>query len=396
MKAVFIGDAHFGSGYAYGKIDSATGLNTRLLDYEKTLSNIIDFIINNKIEVCVFLGDIFETKYPTPQQLMVFYRQLMRLSLANITTYLISGNHDYTKARFIYTSLDPLKQLNIPNIHIYTDIDLVQFTDSHNETINLLLMPYRNRQCYDKHTNEEAIAEMTKEIQSAKGKAKEGSPIILLGHMMMSGTIPADAGEYLLNELVLPFDMFEGIDAVINGHIHRCSILKENPVFIYSGSMECKDFGEREHQKAFILYDSSKTGIDAFTFKAIKTRKFINIEIDYSSNFPEDPMKEVIAEIDKNDVKDAVVKVGIRVPEKELSIIDIELIRKKLYADGVSCLTDVSVVPVISKQFRSQKVQEAPDDISAFKHYITSQGGVEAEALDLGLQIIKAENNGAN
>ena len=393
MRVVIIGDIHLGAGYSFGKPDPDTGINSRLLDYEKTLSNIISYTINKKFELCIMLGDIFETRNPSPQQIVVFYKQLKRLSDAGVTTYVISGNHDYIKTRKITSSLDPLKEIHIPRVSVFTDIDLVQFYDSNNEVLNVLLMPYRNRQSYDKQSNEEAVIEMAKEVYLAKSKATTG-PILLCGHMMMEGTIPADAGEYGINELVLPFEIFEGIDVVINGHIHRPSILKESPLFIYSGSMECKDFSEKEHQKCFLIYDTTQTGPNAVAFKGITTRKFIDFEVDYSANLPDDPMNEIMARIESVPIADAVVKMSVKVPETKVSLIDTAAIRAKFHDQNVNCISDISVSPVISKQLRNQKVNDAPDDISAFKHYVSSQTNVDDQVLALGLAIITAELEG--
>ncbi len=394
MKVVIIGDIHLGAGYSFGRPDPETGINSRLIDYNKTLSNIIDYTINKKYELCIMLGDIFETRNPSPQQIVVFYKQLKKLSDAGITTYVISGNHDYIKTRKITSSLDPLKEIHIPNVSVFTDIDLVTFKDSNNEVLNVLLMPYRNRQSYDKQSNEDALIEMTKEISAAKAKAIADSPILLCGHMMMEGTIPSDAGEYGINELILPFEIFEGIDVVINGHIHRPSILKESPLFIYSGSMECKDFSEKEHQKCFLVYDSKQSGVGSVKFKGIPTRRFIDFDIDYSSNMPEEPMQEILLRLENSAITEAVVKVGIRVPETKVSLIDTAAIRSKLHQLNVSCISDITVSPVISKQLRNQKVNEAPDDISAFKHYVSSQTNVDDGVLAMGLAIIAAELEG--
>lgn len=392
MKVVIIGDCHFGAGYSYGRPDPETGINSRLLEYEKTLSNIITYAIKNKIELVVFLGDIFETRNPTSQQSVCFYRQLKRLSNAGITIYILMGNHDMIKTRKINSTLDPIKEIHMSKVSVFTDIDLVHFVDSNNEHLNVLMMPYRNRQSYDKPTNEESLMEMANEINIAKGKAIVNCPILLCGHMMMESTISSDAGDFGLNELILPFDIFNGIDIVINGHIHRSSVLKELPVFVYSGSMETKDFSERDHQKCFLIYDTTKSGIEAITFKAISTKKFIDFAFDYSIDFPEDPMNKIIKEIYNETIKDSVVRFNVKVPETKLSFIDTNVIRNKLIELGAECISDVSVSPVISKQLRNQKVNDAVnDDVSAFKHYVLTQTNVDDNVLSLGLAVIATD-----
>lgn len=391
MKVAVIGDNHFGAGFNFGKPDLETGINSRLIDYEKTLENIITDIINAKIELVIFLGDIFETRHPTSQQMVSFYRQIIRLSTAKITTYIIMGNHDYQKTRKINSSLDPIKELNIPYINVFTDIELMTFTDSKNETINVLLFPYRNRQSYDTPSNDQALTMFWNEINTAKSKALKNCPIIACGHMMMEQTIGNDVGDYGSNELILPFEMFEGIDITINGHIHRPSILNKHPIFVYSGSMECKDFSEREHKKTYIIYDSNKTGLDSLIFNPINTRKFVDFELDYSRNFPENPMKNIFEQIDNEELKDSIIRFSIMVPETKVVAIDIAAIRSRFYDCEVSCISSITVSPVISKQLRNQKINEAPDDISAFKHYVSSQNNVDSSVLSIGLSIITAE-----
>lgn len=391
MKVLILGDVHIGAGLGFGKPDQVTGVNSRLTDYEKTLSSIITYAINKKIELFVMVGDIFETRNPPPGQMVIFYKQLKRLSDAGVTTYVMMGNHDYIKTRVITSSLDPLKEIHLPHVTVFTDIKLMQFKDSMGERLNVILMPYRNRQSYDKASNEDAVREMQMELFLEKQKMTPNIPSLLCGHMMMEGTIPSDAGEYGINELILPFEMFEGIDVVVNGHIHRASILQQNPLFIYSGSMECKDFSEKEHQKVFLVYDSLKTGIDAFSFKAIPTRKFVDFEIDYSTETPENPMESILEKITISDINDAVVRLSVRAPETKTNTMDQGTIRDKLYSAGANLVSSVSITPVISKQLRNQRVTEAPDDITAFRHYVTSQLGVEDGVLDLGLTIISAD-----
>ncbi len=191
--------------------------------------------------------------------------------------------------------------------------------------------------------------------------------------------------------------MFEGMDVVINGHIHRSSVLKSvegETTFIYSGSMECRDFSEKEHNKCFLVYDSTKKGLDSILFKRIPTRKFVDFEIDYSSNPPEKPTEEILEKIESSNIDDAVVRLSVRIPETKIALVDTAAIRTKFHQSNVSCISDVTVSPVISKQLRNQKVNEAPDDISAFKHYVSSQTNVDDNVLTLGLAILTAELEG--
>ena len=49
MRAVILGDTHFGVGYSIGKTDKHRRLNSRLLDFSKTFDYVIDHMVSNDI-----------------------------------------------------------------------------------------------------------------------------------------------------------------------------------------------------------------------------------------------------------------------------------------------------------------------------------------------------------
>lgn len=389
MKAVLIGDCHFGSSLAFGK-SNQFGINSRLDDYEQSFAKIIDYTLENKIRIVLFTGDIFEIRNPTPVQVSTFYRQLKRLYSADVECHILVGNHDQTFSRSLTSTLEPLVEISLPNVFIHSNVEmtLIRSKDT-DEAINVVFVPYRKRQFYDMDNNNEALKAMGDEIGLAISKADSAYPTIAVVHMMFEGTIPSDAGDYGLNELILPFNMFAGVDITIAGHIHRASILKKDPLFIYSGSMETKDFSEKDHKKVFLVYDSSKAINDSVSFYPIETRPFIDFEFDYGADDCDDPMRDVLEKIEKTKLDGAVVRVSVKIHELKIQLIDVGIIRSKLNEMGVSCISDVVVVPIVSRTQRNKEVNDAPDDITAFKHYVESQIDVNKSVLELGLQIMK-------
>jgi DNA repair exonuclease SbcCD nuclease subunit len=187
--------------------------------------------------------------------------------------------------------------------------------------------------------------------------------------------------------------MFLGVDVTINGHIHNSSIQKREPLFIYSGSMECKDFSERLHKKVFLVYDSSKSIKNAITFEHIKTRQFLDFEIDYSEIIVEDYTNDILAQLDEAAIKGSVVRMNIKIQELKVPLIDTSIIRARLNQMGASCISDIAITPIISRQQRNKEVNDAPDDTTAFKNYISSQMDVNNDTLELGLEIMRQKDD---
>jgi len=56
MKILHFADLHLGV-ESYGRIDPATGLSTRLLDFLSTLDQVVDYALKNKVDLALFCGD---------------------------------------------------------------------------------------------------------------------------------------------------------------------------------------------------------------------------------------------------------------------------------------------------------------------------------------------------
>ncbi|MFM6154028.1 MAG: DNA double-strand break repair protein Mre11, partial [Sphaerospermopsis kisseleviana] len=57
IKILHLSDIHIGSGFSHGRINPATGLNTRLEDFVNTLSLCIDRALSEPVDMVIFGGD---------------------------------------------------------------------------------------------------------------------------------------------------------------------------------------------------------------------------------------------------------------------------------------------------------------------------------------------------
>ena len=68
-----------GGGFAHGKIDPETGLNTRFQDFVKSLSRAIDRALAEPVDLVLFGGDAFPDATPAPYIQQAFALQFYRL-----------------------------------------------------------------------------------------------------------------------------------------------------------------------------------------------------------------------------------------------------------------------------------------------------------------------------
>ncbi|MDR0901106.1 MAG: DNA repair exonuclease [Methanobrevibacter sp.] len=86
MKFAHLADTHLG----YRQY----GLLEREEDFCNVFEEIIDKIIEERVDFIIHSGDLFETAKPSPNALLVFQEQLMKIKKADIPFYAIAGNHD--------------------------------------------------------------------------------------------------------------------------------------------------------------------------------------------------------------------------------------------------------------------------------------------------------------
>ena len=65
IKLLHTADIHIGM-ENYGRIDPATGINARVMDFLRRLSDIGDYAIEQGVDVFVFAGDAYKTRDPNP------------------------------------------------------------------------------------------------------------------------------------------------------------------------------------------------------------------------------------------------------------------------------------------------------------------------------------------
>jgi exonuclease SbcD len=110
MRILHFADLHLGI-ETYGRIDPATGLNTRLLDFLRALDELVDYAIEQAIDLVLFCGDLYKGRDPSQTHQRALAERIRRLADAGIPIFLLAGNHDMPANPSRATTIDIFQTL---------------------------------------------------------------------------------------------------------------------------------------------------------------------------------------------------------------------------------------------------------------------------------------------
>lgn len=386
MKIGFIGDTHMGE--FFGRLDSNTQIDFRLLDFMNTFDNIIDMFLSKGVETVVLMGDSFDKRNPPPIVMKSFSKCLIRAIERGINKILINvGNHDQQR-HISATSVDVFKELKLPAIQVFTEIDHYSVSDH----LHLVFLPFKDRRMFDVGTKEEANKILKKQLDE-KCAALKGKKI-LVAHQMLEKQEDSLNGEaYGLNELVLPMSMFDSFNAVISGHQHKPSVIQEKPFIACSGSMDKVSFGERNHQKVTIIMDGNLN----YEIIPTKTRNMIEVKLDYTDATHKKTINsKILKDLEEFDSKtplnDAIVKVSVRVRENDSYFVSQSKIREFIMGKNIKHCSSVFVSSVNVRQLRDNEINEtvsAKKAMESFINNLSESANMKEKLIAIADKIIK-------
>jgi exonuclease SbcD len=365
IQFVHTADIHFGM-ENYGKLDLKTGIHSRLLDFERALNACIDKAIAKNVDFFLFSGDAYKTANPSPTQQRLLIRCLLRLYRAQIPVVIIVGNHDNPLSFGKANSLDIFSEFPVDGFHVIAKP--TSFTlQTKNGPVNIVGIPWPTRTTLslgDKHLQKSGT-EITEYIAKAVGSiikkfAEEldpSLPAVLAGHMTVSSGVFSGSEKraiYGNDPVLLPSQLaLEPFDYVALGHLHRYQDLNPHgyPAIVYSGSIERVDFGERKEDKGFCLVTIKAKGNTNHEFIESPMRPFIQIEVHLSPD--RNQTEELLQNIKKYDLKDAVVKIVYHLPAGKKDNVDLQAIEQAC-SEAIHL---VGIIPVIPHDQRERRAQ---------------------------------------
>ena len=387
MRILHFSDLHIGVEY-YGRVDPATGLSTRLLDFLGSLEELVDYAITKEVDVVLFAGDAYKGRDPSQTQQREFAARLQLLSSKGIPVFLLVGNHDLPHAVGRATAIDIFHTLKVPNLTVGNNLSTYR-VPTRDGILQVIALPWPRRA--DLLSRDESrgfsIEDITHEIERrmTDGLNQEierldpNVPAVLAGHVTINGSTNSSEQSMMLGRDHVLFKsviQLPQLDYVALGHIHKHQILGHDPMVVYSGSLQRVDFSEENDLKGFCVVDldpSSTQGkrLTHFEFYPVNARPFLTINVEVPIDSIE-PTGTVVQAIRRHHVADSVVRLNIQLPNEALAA---NLKEKELH----DALQDAHYVASINRHIQEKRRTRIPSDIAtglgpleALRHYLES------------------------
>lgn len=254
MRIACFADTHIGYSPAGITKDPETGLNTRYLDglkaLEETVTQILEEDSKKKIALVLLPGDLFHSPTPDVRTVSHAIEQVSRLS-REIPTIVTAGNHDSPSEL----------NLKIPATWVLNSIPGVRCVNDSIEQIEILpgvMVTAVSHQAAFEYKND--ISGFLKKVEPQNGLVNiftgHGTSIDLLtGSRFIVANSP--------REVEIPGDVIYNPDwnAVVLGHIHSRTTLKDDKSRFYCGSAFRRGFSDDKGKRGWsLLTMDDKTG----------------------------------------------------------------------------------------------------------------------------------------
>ncbi|MCA2000796.1 MAG: exonuclease SbcCD subunit D [Chloroflexi bacterium] len=389
MKLLHFSDAHIDMAN-YGRHDPQTGLPLRVLDFLKSLDEIVDTAISEKVDMVLFAGDAYKDRAPSPTFQREWGRRIMRLSQEKIPTLLLVGNHDVSPSIGRAHALQEFKTLRAPFVKVLDQPCFLGADELWGLPIQAIALPWITRSGLMAVTGETDAAEAFSRIEDNIGELVEGwleeadssLPIIFTAHASIEGA--KFGGERLVmlgNDLVLSGSLVKNpkFSYVAMGHIHKPQDVNEGnqPPVIYPGSIERVDFGEAKEERFFVIAHIEKGRDTRVEWRRLKgVRKFIDRRTALKSN--ENATESLKAALPSpQEMTGAIVRLIVDYPREWDALIDEPALRK--YAESAfefhfvkrpqiearvripegQAVSSLSPLDLLEQYFESAKVKDA-------------------------------------
>lgn len=332
IRLLHLADIHVGM-ENYGHVDSATGINSRVIDFLRRFDEVIDYGLSHDVDAVIFAGDAFKTRDPSPTLQREFARRVKRIVDAGVPLVLLVGNHDLPAMEKKASSIDIYRALAVPNVIVGWE-EALHRVETRRGALQIATAPYPMRQrliARDEHKGksvedlDQALQELVGDnIRALAEQLDPALPAVLTGHFTVSGAVYGSERSVMIGRDVAVLKSVladRRWDYVALGHVHKHQNLQpanDYPAIVYSGSLERIDFGEEREAKGFCWVEVAK-GNTTWQFVEVKARAFKTITADVRE--ADDVTMAVQAEIAQHDIKDAIVRVVVQMrPEQEASL----------------------------------------------------------------------------
>lgn len=235
-----------------------------LEDQEYILEQITELAEQEKADAVLIAGDLYDRSVPAGAAVLVMNRFLTGLAKRGIAVLAISGNHD-SPERIHYLS-DLMEKEHVYMQGIFTDpVRQVTLEDDFGP-VHFYLMPFARpaQMCAALGTEGLSCGECVEEAVKRLPLCPKERNVLLIHQFVIGGGPEAwlkeEEGELSLGGIDgVPADIFQDLDYVAMGHIHRPQKLGRETIR-YAGSPLCYSFSEVKYTKSVPVVELGRKG----------------------------------------------------------------------------------------------------------------------------------------
>tara|TARA_Y100001960_G_scaffold139224_1_gene147472 strand:- start:2752 stop:4005 length:1254 start_codon:yes stop_codon:yes gene_type:complete len=414
LKIIHFSDLHIGyTRYSKG-IDLETGLDNRIVDFLNTFDELVNYALEENIDLVIFAGDAYKDRNPSQTHQKEFAKRLLKLTKANIPVALVVGNHDMPGNKGRATALDIFPTMNVDNITVIDKLQLYELKTKSGIQIQILGMPWIRKgslisrlsnikkDITIEDLNKQIIQTLDNSLEKEISKINKSIPCIFSGHLTVmeaktsTETLMSIGADYMFPAQFFARPEFE---YVALGHVHKDQVLIESPPVIYSGSLERVDFGEKNDIKGFYVIEiepKKSQGNRLVSYKKVPVsarnfREYI-INIPKETEFPVNIIEE---ELKSNDIKDSIARITIESTREHYESINDPKIQSIL--SNAKYLVSTELKLISEKKINDLQITENLGIIDSFEKYLENFKEINDQKrkrlLDFGKEIINEYEN---
>ncbi|MGQ4809167.1 Nuclease SbcCD subunit D [Candidatus Entotheonellaceae bacterium PAL068K] len=381
IRLLHLADIHFGM-ENYGRLDAASGLNRRLLDFARSTHCAIDYALEHEVDLTLFAGDIYKHRDPDPSWQREFATCVRRLTEAKVPVVILVGNHDLPNTLGKAHAVEIFDTMGLPGVTVISK-PAIHTLETRAGPVQVAGLPYitrsflLSREAYKDKTIEEVnrlLIEKGEEI--LRSFAEQVDPrmaaILTVHGSVTNATLSSEQSIMAVgHDPIIPLSPLTNPvwDYVALGHIHRHQDLNpgHTPPVVYAGSIERIDFGEEREEKGFVWARIDK-GNTTYKFIPVPARRFVTLRLDARTG---DPLSLLEQELEQRDIRDAIVRLVITMPADEAERLDERRLRDRLQ-DAYLVAGILKETIKVDSRSRDSGLTETLAPLQALERYITT------------------------
>lgn len=313
MKLVHLSDLHLGK-----KVNEFSMIE----DQEYILTRIINSIDDEKPQVVMIAGDVYDKAVPSAEAVELFDDFLVRLSKRDLKVFVISGNHD-SPERIAFGS----RLMNHSGVYmspVYDgNIEPISIGDEHG-IVDFFLLPFIKPAHVKRYFPEAEIESYTDAIKKAVGEmhVNPDNRNVIITHQFVTGASLCESEERSVGGSDnIDGSVFDPFDYVALGHLHGPQKMGRETLR-YCGTPLKYSFSEANHEKSIAIVEIfEKDNISIRKIPLIPKRDLVEIRGKYCELVEKSFYQGLNTEdyyhitlLDEEDVLDALAKLRVIYP----------------------------------------------------------------------------------